>query len=340
MITLSKFLNSGGAEAQAAYLRALTLLIHGIELHALDHNKDDYAQFRTDMASTSERLVLDIPVEEVFVVVAEVIKTFEQYNRRTAIKLSTQFSELQGIIATFGSAVARMVGASDSSLARLREIQSKLVVSEDLGNLREMKVQLSTCLDEIATEVETHRKNSEDGLALLSVEAEAIEARASQLQKQMTTDPATGLPLRAEAEAELAQIAETSQPAVAMVFALKRLKQVNLRFGTAVGDGMVKRLCAYLATGLGTGDTWFRWSGTALVAIVKRPVPFSQLRQDVRAAVVNVPQYDVDFGNRSATLPMSVGWAMFPIANPLDLILRRMDGFINSQTSDDAYAGK
>ncbi len=333
MISLAKYLRFECDGEDLTYLRAVRLLIHGMELHTLDHDREDHARFRSGMSGLQRRLVPEAPAADLLGLVGDVILTFEAYNRRTGGKLRAQFSERQSIIAVFSGAVAAMVSASDASLERLKDLRLRLEKAEGIADLRLVKTHLEQCLNGIAAEVEEHRRQSASGMQRLAEGARELE-NSIQHARRTAPDPVTGLPPRAEAEGVLARLGTGGVAAVAAVFALKRLKQVNSRFGHAVG-GLLRRASTYLGSGMNPEEGLYRWSGPALLAITSRIAPFDLIRQDIEKLIAGLPKYEVTIGTRAALIPVSVGWAAFPLTRPAERLIRQLDVFVNSQTPED-----
>lgn len=338
MISLAKYLRSQSDGDEPPHIRAISLLVQGMELHTLDCNKEDHERFRSGLAELQQRLLPEIPDPDLFVLVGQIIKTFEAYNRQTTAKLRAQFSELQAIIAAFTTAVAAMVSASDTSLKRLGQIRTQLGSAETIEDLRLLKTHLCDCLNVMAREVEEHRKSSASGMQRLAEGARKLES-SIQRTRPGTAD-VTGLPGRAEAETALTRVAAKGIPALAVLFALKLLKQVNSRFGDKVGDGLLERLSSYLASGVNPDEGLFRWSGPALLAIVTRPVPVDQVRREVGRLVASIPEYEVGIGARTAMIPVSVGWAVFPVTRPAERLIGQLDAFVASQNAEDAHVAR
>ena len=338
MITLSRFLRSQDEDRYAPYVRALSLLVQGLELHTLDYNQDDYEHFRGGLARLQQKLIPQIPIPELLVLVGEAIQTFEEYNRRTAGRLHSQFQELRSIIATFSGAVATMVSASDTSLVRLSEIQSQLSAAEKIDDLRVLKTHLCDCLAGMATEVEAHRRNSASGMAKLAEGAQEFEISADRTHKRAVCDLVTGLPARAEAEAALSKVAGSGVAGLAVVFAVKRLKQMNSRFGYEVGNGVLAKLATYLRSGTNPEEGLYRWSGPALLAVITRDVPLDRIRQEIGRLGGRMPQHEIAIGARIVMISVSVGWAILPVTRPVDRLIRQLETLVESQSSEDSYA--
>ena len=335
MISLGKFLKGQDEREEAPYIRALSLLVQGMELHTLDYNKEDHEHFREGLARIQQELRPEIPTSELLVLVGGTVKVFEEYNQRTAGRLSSQFKELRSIIATFSSAVATMVSASDASLVRLREIQSRLSGAEKIDDLRILKTHLCECLSGMAAEVEEHKKNSAPGMARLAEGAQEFENSADRTHGRTASDHVTGLPTRTEAEAALSRVAGSGIQAVAVIFVMKRLKQLNSRFGYEAGNGLLAWLSTYLGSGANPEEGLFRWSGPALVAVIRRNVPLARIRQELASLIADMPPREITIGARRVAVPLSVGWMVFPVTARL---VSQLDAFVDSQSAEDAYA--
>jgi len=333
LISLKKYLYSGRAEGGNSAIRAVSLLIQGAGLHWINQNKTDFEGLRSDLTTLDDQLNPNTTEAELLAVVGEVIRVLETNSRRTSGKLNCQLTELQGIISTLASGMAKMVSGSETSLRKLHEIKSALGATDQIEDLRRIKINLAACLDSLGTEVDAQRKQSTLGIAVLNEGSLEFEKRRSLLQTKKLIDPITGLPTRAEAEIVLAQQAELDLPGVAVIFAVKRLKQVNTRFGYKTGDGLLERLATFLGSA-SPEDELYRWSGPALLSIIRRDVPFDKIRLDIRDLVGSMPEYEVTIGNRTALIVTSVGWAAFSVAAPIARFVAQLDNFVTSQISD------
>ena len=88
------------------------------------------------------------------------------------------------------------------------------------------------------------------------------------------------MPAHAEAEAALSRVAD-SGVAAAVVLTLKRLKQVNARFGYGAGDSLLAKLATYVQSGASPEEGPYRWSGPALMATIARNVSFDRIRHEI-----------------------------------------------------------
>lgn len=336
MISLGRFLRVHACDEDASYVRALSLLLQGIELHTLEHNQEDYECFQAELSGVQRGLFPKISIPWTFVLVGRAIKALEEYSRRTAGRLRAQFTELQSITSALSNAITTMVSASEASLGRLRAIQAQLLAAERMDDLRLVKKHLNDCLNDMAVEVAEHRNHSECGRARLAQEAQDFENSIDCAQRRVASDPVTGLPPRAEAEAALSKVADSGVAAVAVVLTLKRLKQVNSRCGHGVGDSLLAKLSAYVRSGASLEEGPYRWSGPALMAIITRNVSFDRIRHEIGRLVADMPEYEIAVGGQMATILASVGWAVFPVTLAVDKLVREMDEFVVSQSSEDS----
>lgn len=336
MISLGKLLSDHADGGDAGHVRAFSLLLQGIELHTIQHHKEDHERFQSDWSLIQRKLLPKIPIPDLFVLVGMAIKAFDEHNRRTAGRLRAQFSELRSIISAFSSAIAGMGTTSDVSLARLREIQSQLSAAEGMDDLRLLKTHLCDCLNGMATEVEEHKKQSASSMAALAEGVQKLETSIDRVQQPVVLDAVTGLPSRAEAEAALSKVADSGVAATAVAFVLKRVKQLNSRFGYKVGDGLMLNLSTYLGSVANPERRLYQWSGTALLAIVTRNMPTDRIRQEMRRLVNDMPMHEITIGARTVMIPVAVGWAAFPVTHPVDELVCQLEKFVNSQRSEDS----
>lgn len=338
MISLSKFLQSGADAPNLTYIRAIGLLIQGIELHALEVGEETHASFRAEMTALHERLSPQLPPADVLRLTGEVLKALELHNRLGEEQLQGRFEELYSIISACTAAVGRMLSESGGSLSRLSEIQSHLSHTNTVSDLRALKVTLSNCLEEIAVEVSQHNRQSVAGLNALAQGAQAISRQSERLSSRFALDRATGLPLRGAAEAMLAEICKEETMGVAVMFVLRRVRHVMTRFGQEICDGLLQKLSIYLGSGVNPERGLYRWNGPALLAVLDRSTSFDRTRVEVQRLVLTIPRHEVTIGSRAAIIPVSVGWALFPVTHPVSAVVDKIEAFAKSQFSEDGYA--
>src|SRR5262249_41588697 len=88
-------------------------------------------------------------------------------------------------------------------------------------------------------------------------------------------------------------------------FYLKRMEQINARFGIRTGNEVLLRYGQHLRTTLlRPCDELFRWGGPAFVAVLEREEPLPEVRREVGRAVSN--RFDCEIRNGTAVVSVSV----------------------------------
>jgi hypothetical protein len=99
-----------------------------------------------------------------------------------------------------------------------------------------------------------------------------------------------------------------------------------------VGDGLLAGLSTYLASAANPEEGLYRWNGAALLAVITRNVPPDGIRREIGGLVAHMPQHEVTIGARTVMVPMSVGWAIFPVTRPVNKLFSQIDAFVESQS--------
>lgn len=148
-------------------------------------------------------------------------------------------------------------------------------------------------------------------------------------------DPCTNLPTRAEAESALERAVTNASQTYAAVFYLHRMAMINARFGEAIGNQMLLFCSQHIASRLThAGDSLFRWSGPAFLAILDRSDAYLSVSNDVQR-MVSVPlSRFIETPSRSVYLPMKVTAEVFPLFKTTsEEALRRIERFIVNASS-------
>ena len=205
---------------------------------------------------------------------------------------------------------------TEETLLRVVQILRGMVDTAGQANdVHEIKTKLADCLKSLLEEVE--RRHGPIGSVL---------------------DPATGLPERAGAEDAILKLHAADTPACIGVVAVDRLTTLNLRFGSKVGDGILRHYADSLRSQLPSEDRLFRWSGNTLVALLLRPARLEQVRRDFGRLVDTGYEHVVDTPSRLVHLPILPRWAVWPMMASPPLLIQKIDSFANMQTRADSSA--
>jgi GGDEF domain-containing protein len=336
MISLRTYL-LGDAEkdVEASYRRMLDLFLQGIALHAVEGDQADYQRFRSDMDHFAGRLAPASSISERFVVVGEVLRALEDYNRHTSKFLRIQNVELQNMVAMLTQTVIAVGTNSETSVAGLHDIERALERTRMVEDIHAVKAQLGECLKSVR--VEAVRQKADGRAALESIQQELAQSveRIGGLALGPKRDPITGLPGKLEAGQGLRDALVSPAPKFLLLAVVNRLPVVIARYGSAVGDQVLAVAAEHFRAALLTEDELYRWDGPVLLGVMSRAAAIDSVREEVGRFAGKKLEKSFAIGSRSVSLPISTSWAIFAIVPPLDALLKKVEIFIATQTSHD-----
>lgn len=324
MISLRKLWSAEPASADDALLRVVRLLLQGIALHAVEGDRNDHEKFRSDMQAMIDSLEHDPSPAVLLMTTGSALKTLEDYNQRTSRYVRLQGAELQNMIGMLTQTVSALGAGSERSVTRLKEIETQLEKARVIEDVRMLKLRMEDCLGGIREEAQ--RQKTDSSQTLQGITEEIIKSRERmRVATVPAPDPVTGLPTRVDAEIALNKAASGSQTAYAVAFAVDRVGVINTRFGYAVGDKVLKIYLDELRARLSANDPVFRWNGPAFVVLLERPDPIERVREQLGFVVPPKLERNLQLPNRSALLPISATWAVFPVKQPVAALGEQID---------------
>lgn len=329
MISLRKFWSQGPGSTEEL-LRIIRLLLQGIALHAVEGDRQDYEKFRGDMQRFLAEVDASPSPAVMLITTGSALKALEDYNHRTTRYVRMQGAELQNMIGMLTKTVTTLGRGSDQSMTRLREIETQIERASIIEDVRLLKIRMEECLEGIRDEAQRQHTESSRTIEGLKNEILQSQERIRTASENPTLDPATGLPSRLDAEAALAELIKNSRPSYVAVFVVDRVDLINSRFGYAVGDRIMRIYIQELRSKLSSADRLYRWSGPAVVALLHRPDRIERVREQLGFAVPAKMEKTIELTNRTALLPISATWAVFPVVPPLEELMQQLDGFISA----------
>jgi GGDEF domain-containing protein len=316
------------------------VLVQGIGLRALNYNPEDYDQFRFEMDAIDLRMEEARSEAELMLQIGAILKLFDHFDRKTEAQIRLRNAELLGIIGSLTTALAESVAASDTSLHRLGELQTRLSGADKIEDLRALKNELDDCLKQVAIDVQAHRKKSVSGVVGLDQLTAGLASRpAYETEPPRGADSVTGLPTRAEAVHAI-EMAAGQADAFAVAFCVQRLPQINARFGYEIGDEVLEHCATYLGSGINPEDGLYRWQGPGLVAVIRNRGPMIKVLKEVRRLVGKELPHEVNLGNRSVMLPVAISWAVLRITTAVSQVVEQVDAFLITQNHEDVSAAR
>ena len=336
MISLKAYLlGDADKEVETSYRRMIDLFLQGISLHAVEGDQADYERFRCDMNAFADRLGPDASISERFVVVGEVLRALEDYNRHTSKFLRIQNAELQKMITMLTQTVIAVGASSETSVAGLQQIEKSLEQTRMVEDIHLVKAQLGECLKSVRGEAVRQKAEGKAALDRIQQELDQSQERMGGMAVVSVLDPATGLPSKVEAEKALQAAAVSPGAKFLFLAVINRLQVVNARFGNAIGDQVLGVAAEHFRAALLADDKLYRWQGPALLAVLNRTEDIGTVREEVRRFAEKKLEKSFSIGTRSVLLPISASWTIFPLVPPLDALLRKVEIFTAAQISHD-----
>jgi GGDEF domain-containing protein len=313
-------------EEEAAYRRVISMLLEGVATHALDLDRDACRTFRERIAEIRQTLASDTTVEALLANAGTAVQAIGNYARETDRLLQTQSVETQNVIATLArkSADVESVGGLASPLQNTGNRLERSAAAEDASTRKARPQERSGDIQEDAK-----RQKAEPGQAAQALYPEV--SRKPEPLRSQGIDPVTELPCESVAHAQFLSAIRSGEQKHVAVFVLGSAQRINLRFGRAAGDEVIRELKRYLAGQLDSGDRMFRWPGPAIVALLARAEPFERVRARLKRFLEKPIERTFDINGRSVLIPLSIAWSVFALSLPLAVPNRQIHDFIAGQ---------
>jgi len=320
VISLKKFLDSN-IEPDLAAARVVQRLMEGIHLHSVEAEPEDYVSFRASIQQIAQAMSRAATAEELMVQTGAALKTLETYARKAARYFGRRNAEFQTMFRMLTGTIKTISDTSDENLRQLREIESHVLSAVEIEDVCLMKSQLSDVLDQIR--LETQRQKTE---AL-----QRVDELKRCLRQAPDLDLVTGLPGRPQAESTLERVCESEKPWYAAVLVVESLTAINLRFGEGVGNEVLQSFAEFVSERLSPEDHLFRWSKQTLLGLLLRFEGAAPVREFfARTIDRNQFEHTVITPSRNVLLPITVRWAVFPVAPPSRDLVKKMDAFVRT----------
>jgi hypothetical protein len=275
MLSLKVFDRSHCEEMLDAYKRATLLILEALGRQASAGAESDHADFRDNIASAKARMSPhDAQVQDVLISSGAVSEAVHEYNRHVVAAVRARRLELEAVVAMLTETMAQVSAGSAKSLGRLKEIEHRLVKSEEIFDLRDLRRQMSECLDSVREEAACRKKESERLMADLRAAANPGDLKTEDTPPRPVK---TGPGHDAIEEVIAAALARVPNLFVA-VLAIDHLKPVAQRFGEAAAL-KVGAFCAEQARASLGGEVRV-WRG-ACVALLDGVSGTSTLERDI-----------------------------------------------------------
>jgi diguanylate cyclase (GGDEF)-like protein len=322
VISLKEYLQYD-PKREAALRRALSLLLQGIGLHAIEGRPNEYTRFRDGLNALAAQFEEEMPTADPIGQAGEALRMLDEYNQRTAEYLQMPGAEFRAMARMLTSAIATLAATGKENTSHLREIGESLASASGLEDVRLVRQHLSECLDAIRGETERQRAATEKAVEHLSRQLDQAQGESQANRK----DPVTGLPLRKIAEDAIHHGCQNPADHFVAMFCVDRVQTINQRFGYEVGDNVLRQYAEFLRKGLPVADLLFRWAGSTLVAILQRQSRVEIVRDEISSLVDEPLEITVSSAKRAILLPIASRWSVFQCLPDAELLIASINDF-------------
>jgi GGDEF domain-containing protein len=300
-------------EEEAAFRRVVSMLLDGVATNAMNLDPEVFAGFGRQLGGLRQAMASETTVESLMSHAAAAVLAIGDYAKETNRLLHTQTEEMQNTIASLSGESADAGGDEGATPAMQGASSLRARLDKNSGGAHQGGARQKEGLDQLAQ--------------ALSPEA----TRKQEPSRSLDLDPVTQLPCEAAARAHFLSAVNSGELRHVVVFVLGSAQRINLRFGRATGDEVVRELKRYVAAQLQSGDRMFRWAGPAVVALLASTEPFDRIRSRMKRFLEKPIERDFDVNGRSVLIPLSIAWSVFPLSLPLAGVNRQIHDFIAGQ---------
>jgi len=299
MISLKRLLERSEDDAATSLLRACSLLMEAIAIHAVKRDPVLHAAFRD--AIRRHRLKTEKPEssDRILVATGQVIQLMESYNREVETFVRAQSGELHEMVHMLSHTLLEITRESAHASENLSKIEKDLDAAAGLDDLRMMKSKLRESLQSISKESARQRESARKVGEGLHAHLQSVPSDTGAI------DNVTGLPNAAELERAIQTAVASGKPSFVALLCMERLNAINASFGYGVGDRLMMQFAQDVAQRLSANDRLFRWRGPTLAAVLNRPDKVHDVRIEVSRLIGQRREQVVQFQGRTVLLPVA-----------------------------------
>jgi diguanylate cyclase (GGDEF)-like protein len=282
LLSIRKYLTGCGTGSTGpdSHLQVCLLLLDGISRYAFAYDREEYTRFRERIKGYSEALEMAKQAAPMWGIVGETVSAMKDYTRGAQHVVGGQAVELRCMIEMLSQTLLSLADAGGKSVEALQTLRNQVETASRLDDIRAVRTRLGDSLKILSDETKRQKERN------TQMQREAIEAARMASGRHTEADPdadtVTGYTSRQRAEAEIATRLDASPPSYAAVIVLERLDAINLRYGFAAGDAVLRSFARQLANGITPPDMLFRWRGPAFVGLLSRTVKQDAVQAEVR----------------------------------------------------------
>lgn len=294
-----------GATAEESFLPAVRALFQGIAEFVA---RDDSGRRPPGRPDTTELYLSDeddYSPPEIEARASTAVQLLRDFGNRTVRHHHGRFSEQRAVIGMLMDLLQDLTIGGPDAMRKLKEVRAQMESATDPELLRNAKLELTKCLDQV-------RQEAQQQIGLAGDTGDR--------------DSATKLPGRAHAETAIAEACRQTEPNCAAVLLVDRLSLYNRRYGREVGDGVLRFYATLLQKIFAPLDL-FRWTGPALVML--RQGTQEKVQSELRRSLDARAKFEIEIGARSILLPLDACWSVFPATADPRMMINKIEAFIS-----------
>jgi GGDEF domain-containing protein len=325
-----------GASEKSAFVDSILLLMQEIVSQSIVADPGQFEEFKAKIGELRKEFegAPDHPKE----IAKAVAATLKQYNEGALVSFRSHSGDLEGIVSALTQAISSVAANGEEAMSRLETVQKQFEKAASLNDIRAVRTRFAEHLERAREETLRQQTELSDMVSGVIGEFKRMQDRASKSQEVIeksliySPDALTGLPGRGYAEAILVEAHSRLTPSYATVFVVERLEAVTARFGFSVADEMLLRFSQHLAQGLTNAHNLFRWSPSGFLSFIVSSGRQAEIRQEIQKVASTRLDKTVEFGTRTALLPISCQYAFKPVLRTLapQALIGEFDAFVSS----------
>ena len=307
------------------------MLLEGVAAYAPDLDRDARQRFRERLGEIRKCMNSEVPAGTLLENAEAAVHAIGDYARQTTRLVQNQGAEMQTMTAMLVRAAADIGGVGGRAVARLRKIGDDIERVAAVVGVGSLKARLRESLCDIRDEAKQREAESDRAVQALRREI----SRKEEAWRRLGLEPVADLPCDLVAQAQLLSALRSGGHRHVAVFVLASARQINLRFGRAAGDEVVRVLKQYLSGHLASSDRLFRWSGPAIVASLASTESSDRVHARLNRFLEQPIERTFEVNGRPVSIPLPIEWSVFAVSQPLAELNRQINDFIASQGCRD-----
>jgi diguanylate cyclase (GGDEF)-like protein len=331
----------GAERDHASDSRLIWLILEAVGSHAVEADPAEREAFRSSLRELVTKMEQAESSDGTLVLVGEVIKSIETYNRGVQRSMRSRMTELQSIVSLFTRSMLQLSKGSTASGVKLRQIEHQIEKCSQAEDLRTLKSQLKESLETICEEAAGQERRSKQISDQLLETMSRPESAVLLEEACSDIDQITGLLNFRSAEQALRSAIATNAHGYAVLIAVERVEVINTRFGFAIGDRVLMLFGQHLVQRLSKNDRLFRWRGAGFLALLDRTGSEMSIRAEIARTLSPRMEQEIELSGRSVLLPINSSWMLTSLAGAsMEKITQKLDQFSIGQSGANATPEK